>query len=322
MGFGATRLEMDAKPKESANKESTLNVAMKDLLESGVHFGHQTRGWNPKMARYIFAERNGIYIIDLQKTLRMLHEAYNFIQNMAMEGGSILFVGTKKQSQESIETEAKRAQMFYVNNRWLGGMLTNYQTISNSIDRLKKLEKDQEEGLFDQLPKKEALRLDREKTKLNSVLSGIKDMGRLPSAVIITDTRKEAIAVQEAKKLGIPIVAIIDTNCDPDPVDYPIPGNDDAIRSIKLVCSVLADAIIEGRAATLEGTEELPSDENEEPDSEDEVVEEDQEEDIATEFEGDPTDAASPSRRRRRSRNVEQSSEEAEEESDKVVVED
>jgi small subunit ribosomal protein S2 len=313
---------MDAKPKESANKESTLNVAMKDLLESGVHFGHQTRGWNPKMARYIFAERNGIYIIDLQKTLRMLHEAYNFIQNMAMEGGSILFVGTKKQSQESIETEAKRAQMFYVNNRWLGGMLTNYQTISNSIDRLKKLEKDQEEGLFDQLPKKEALRLDREKTKLNSVLSGIKDMGRLPSAVIITDTRKEAIAVQEAKKLGIPIVAIIDTNCDPDPVDYPIPGNDDAIRSIKLVCSVLADAIIEGRAATLEGTEELPSDENEEPDSEDEVVEEDQEEDIATEFEGDPTDAASPSRRRRRSRNVEQSSEEAEEESDKVVVED
>ena len=295
---------------------------MKDLLESGVHFGHQTRGWNPKMARYIFAERNGIYIIDLQKTLRMLHEAYNFIQNMAMEGGSILFVGTKKQSQESIETEAKRAQMFYVNNRWLGGMLTNYQTISNSIDRLKKLEKDQEEGLFDQLPKKEALRLDREKTKLNNVLSGIKDMGRLPSAVIITDTRKEAIAVQEAKKLGIPIVAIIDTNCDPDPVDYPIPGNDDAIRSIKLVCSVLADAIIEGRAATLEGTEELPSDENEEPDSEDEVVEEEQEEDIATEFEGDPTDATSPSRRRRRSRNVEQSSEEAEEESDKVVVED
>jgi len=322
MGFGATRLEMDAKPKESANKESTLNVAMKDLLESGVHFGHQTRGWNPKMARYIFAERNGIYIIDLQKTLRMLHEAYNFIQNMAMEGGSILFVGTKKQSQESIETEAKRAQMFYVNNRWLGGMLTNYQTISNSIDRLKKLEKDQEEGLFDQLPKKEALRLDREKTKLNNVLSGIKDMGRLPSAVIITDTRKEAIAVQEAKKLGIPIVAIIDTNCDPDPVDYPIPGNDDAIRSIKLVCSVLADAIIEGRAATLEGTEELPSDENEEPDSEDEVVEEEQEEDIAAEFEGDPTDATSPSRRRRRSRNVEQSSEEAEEESDKVVVED
>jgi len=317
MGFGATRLEMDAKPKESANKESTLNVAMKDLLESGVHFGHQTRGWNPKMARYIFAERNGIYIIDLQKTLRMLHEAYNFIQNMAMEGGSILFVGTKKQSQESIETEAKRAQMFYVNNRWLGGMLTNYQTISNSIDRLKKLEKDQEEGLFDQLPKKEALRLDREKTKLNSVLSGIKDMGRLPSAVIITDTRKEAIAVQEAKKLGIPIVAIIDTNCDPDPVDYPIPGNDDAIRSIKLVCSVLADAIIEGRAATLEGTEELPSDENEEPDSEDEVVEEEQEEDIVTEFEGNPTDATSPPRRRRRSRNVDQSSEEAEEESDK-----
>ena len=290
---------------------------MKDLLESGVHFGHQTRGWNPKMARYIFAERNGIYIIDLQKTLRMLHEAYNFIQNMAMEGGSILFVGTKKQSQESIETEAKRAQMFYVNNRWLGGMLTNYQTISNSIDRLKKLETDQEEGLFDQLPKKEALRLDREKTKLNNVLSGIKDMGRLPSAVIITDTRKEAIAVQEAKKLGIPIVAIVDTNCDPDPIDYPIPGNDDAIRSIKLVCSVLADAIIEGRATALEGTEELPSDESEETDSEDEVVGEEQEEDIVTESEGNPTDATSPPRRRRRSRNVDQPSEEAEEESDK-----
>ena len=220
-----------------------MNVAMKDLLESGVHFGHQTRGWNPKMARYIFAERNGIYIIDLQKTLRMLHEAYNFIQNVAMEGGSILFVGTKKQSQESIETEAKRAQMFYVNHRWLGGMLTNYQTISNSITRLKKLEKDQEEGVFDQLPKKEALRHDKEKTKLNSVLAGIKDMGRLPSAVIITDTRKEAIAVQEAKKLSIPIVAIVDTNCNPDPIDYPIPGNDDAIRSVGLIAHSIADVI-------------------------------------------------------------------------------
>lgn len=305
---------MDIKPKESANKESTLNVAMKDLLESGVHFGHQTRGWNPKMARYIFAERNGIYIIDLQKTLRMLHEAYNFIQNIAMEGGPILFVGTKKQSQESIETEAKRAQMFYVNHRWLGGMLTNYQTISNSIARLKKLEKDQEEGVFDQLPKKEALRLDREKTKLNSVLSGIKDMGRLPSAVIITDTRKEAIAVQEAKKLGIPIVAIVDTNCDPDPIDYPIPGNDDAIRSIKLVCTVLADAVTEGRATVLEGTEELSTDETA-IQQENEVLEEDTE-DIASEFEEDPTDTTSQSRRRRRSRNTAQSNEAVNEESD------
>ena len=305
---------MDIKPKESANKESTLNVAMKDLLESGVHFGHQTRGWNPKMARYIFAERNGIYIIDLQKTLRMLHEAYNFIQNIAMEGGPILFVGTKKQSQESIETEAKRAQMFYVNHRWLGGMLTNYQTISNSIARLKKLEKDQEEGVFDQLPKKEALRLDREKTKLNSVLSGIKDMGRLPSAVIITDTRKEAIAVQEAKKLGIPIVAIVDTNCDPDPIDYPIPGNDDAIRSIKLVCTVLADAVTEGRATVLEGTEELSTDETA-IQQENEVLEEDTE-DIALEFEEDPTDTTSQSRRRRRSRNTAQSNEAVNEESD------
>ena len=305
---------MDIKPKESANKESTLNVAMKDLLESGVHFGHQTRGWNPKMARYIFAERNGIYIIDLQKTLRMLHEAYNFIQNIAMEGGPILFVGTKKQSQESIETEAKRAQMFYVNHRWLGGMLTNYQTISNSIARLKKLEKDQEEGVFDQLPKKEALRLDREKTKLNSVLSGIKDMGRLPSAVIITDTRKEAIAVQEAKKLGIPIVAIVDTNCDPDPIDYPIPGNDDAIRSIKLVCTVLADAVTEGRATVLEGTEELPAGETA-IQQEDEVSAEEAE-DIASEFEEDPTGTTSQSRRRRRSRNTAQSNEAVNEESD------
>jgi len=300
---------MEAQPTKPANKEFNLNVAMKDLLESGVHFGHQTRGWNPKMARYIFAERNGIYIIDLQKTLRMLHEAYSFIQNMAMEGGLILFVGTKKQSQESIETEAKRAQMFHVSNRWLGGMLTNYQTISNSIDRLKKLERDQEEGLFDQLPKKEALHLNREKIKLDNVLSGIKDMGRLPSAVIITDTRKEAIAVQEAKKLGIPIVAIVDTNCDPELIDYPIPGNDDAIRSIKLICSVLADAVIEGRATALEGKEEeLPAGENEEPKSEDES-EEEQEVDIATESEANPTNGNPPSRRRRRSRDTDQSDE-------------
>ena len=298
-----------------------MNIAMKDLLESGVHFGHQTRGWNPKMARYIFAERNGIYIIDLQKTLRMLYEAYNFIQNIAMEGGSILFVGTKKQSQESIETEAKRAQMFYVNNRWLGGMLTNYQTISNSINRLKKLENDQEEGLFDQLPKKEALRLNREKTKLNNVLSGIKDMGRLPSAVIITDTRKEAIAVREAKKLGIPIVAIVDTNCDPDPIDYPIPGNDDAIRAIKLVCTVLADAITEGRATALEGIEgELPTDEGAKPDLEDGTATEEQTTDLATESEDNPTGTNPPSRRRRRSRNVDQSDETTEQESDQVIA--
>ena len=204
--------------------------------------------------------------------------------------------------------------MFYVNHRWLGGMLTNYQTISNSIARLKKLEKDQEEGVFDQLPKKEALRLDREKTKLNSVLSGIKDMGRLPSAVIITDTRKEAIAVQEAKKLGIPIVAIVDTNCDPDPIDYPIPGNDDAIRSIKLVCTVLADAVTEGRATVLEGTEELSTDETA-IQQENEVLEEDTE-DIASEFEEDPTGTTSQSRRRRRSRNTAQSNEAVNEESD------
>ena len=291
---------------------------MQELLEAGVHFGHQTKRWNPKMKQFIFGERNGIYIIDLQKTLRMLHEAYNFIQNVAMEGGSILFVGTKKQSQESIETEAKRAQMFYVNHRWLGGMLTNYQTISNSITRLKKLEKDEEEGVFDQLPKKEALRLGKEKTKLNSVLAGIKDMGRLPSAVIITDTRKEAIAVQEAKKLSIPIVAIVDTNCDPDPIDYPIPGNDDAIRSIKLVCTVLADAVTEGKATVLEGTEELPASETA-IQQEDEVSAEEAE-DIAAEFEENPTenptDESSQSRRRRRSRNVALPNETLNEESD------
>ena len=229
---------------------------MKELLEAGVHFGHQSRRWNPKMAPYIFAERNGIYIIDLQKTLRQLQTAYEFVQDVAARGGAVLFVGTKKQTQETVAEEAARCQMFHVNNRWLGGMLTNYETIRRSINRLTKIEGDEANGVFEQLPKKEVIRLRREQTKLDNNLAGIKTMGRLPEAVIITDTRKEHIAVKEANKLGVPVVAIVDTNCDPDPIDYPIPANDDAIRAIKLICSVLATAVIEGRASTLEGADD------------------------------------------------------------------
>jgi small subunit ribosomal protein S2 len=229
---------------------------MKELLEAGVHFGHQSRRWNPKMAPYIFAERNGIYIIDLQKTLRLLQTAYEFVQDVAARGGAVLFVGTKKQTQETVAEEAARCQMFHVNNRWLGGMLTNYETIRRSISRLTKIEGDEANGVFEQLPKKEVIRLKREQTKLDNNLAGIKTMGKLPEAVIITDTRKEHIAVKEANKLGVPVVAIVDTNCDPDPIDYPIPANDDAIRAIKLICSVLATAVIEGRASTLEGADD------------------------------------------------------------------
>ncbi len=229
---------------------------MKELLEAGVHFGHQSRRWNPKMAPYIFAERNGIYIIDLQKTLRLLQTAYEFVQDVASRGGAVLFVGTKKQTQETVAEEAARCQMFHVNHRWLGGMLTNYETIKRSISRLTKIEQDEENGVFEQLPKKEVMSLRREKTKLNNNLAGIKTMGKLPEAVIITDTRKEHIAVKEANKLGVPVVAIVDTNCDPDPIDYPIPANDDAIRAIKLICSVLATAVVEGRASALEGADE------------------------------------------------------------------
>lgn len=229
---------------------------MKELLEAGVHFGHQSRRWNPKMAPYIFAERNGIYIIDLQKTLRLLQTAYEFVQDVASRGGAVLFVGTKKQTQETVAEEADRCQMFHVNHRWLGGMLTNYETIRRSISRLTKIEQDEENGVFEQLPKKEVIRLKREQTKLDNNLAGIKSMGKLPEAVIITDTRKEHIAVKEANKLGVPVVAIVDTNCDPDPIDYPIPANDDAIRAIKLICSVLATAVVEGRASALEGADE------------------------------------------------------------------
>lgn len=244
-----------------------MTVTMKELLEAGVHFGHQTRRWNPKMAKYIFAERNGIYIIDLQKTLALLKKACEFLQEVAAGGGAVLFVGTKKQSQETVVTEATRCQMFYVNHRWLGGMLTNFETIRRSSDRLKKLETDEASGQFEKLPKKEAMQLRREKIKLNNNLAGIKTMGRLPEAVIVTDVRKEQTAVREANKLGVPVIAIVDTNWDPDPVDFPIPGNDDAIRAIKLICSVLASAIIEGRGVALQGADdiEMPQPENAAP---------------------------------------------------------
>lgn len=228
---------------------------MKELLECGVHFGHQTRRWNPKMAEYIFAERNGIYIIDLQKTLGMLETAVAFVQDIASRGGGMLFVGTKRQSQEAVKAQAGRCAMYHVNHRWLGGMLTNFQTIRKSVNRLSQLDADEANGLFDQMPKKEVMRLRREKGKLNNNLSGIREMRRLPDVVFVTDTRKEHTAVAEANKLGIPIIAIVDTNCDPDPIDLPVPGNDDAIRSIGLICQVMADAVIEGRGDALEGAQ-------------------------------------------------------------------
>ncbi len=221
-------------------------VTMKQLLEAGVHFGHQTRRWNPKMKPYIFTERNGIYIIDLQTTVRKVDQAYKFVRDIAAKGEKILFVGTKKQAQETVEEEAKRCGMYYVNKRWLGGMLTNFQTIKKRIDRLHELERQEEEGLFDRLPKKEVSMLLTEKEKLAKFLTGIKDMRRPPSAIWVIDPRKEQIAVLEARKLNIPIIAIVDTNCDPDEVDLVIPGNDDAIRAVRLLTSRMADAVIEG----------------------------------------------------------------------------
>ena len=222
-------------------------ISMKQLLEAGVHFGHQTRRWNPKMKQYIFTERNGIYIIDLQMTVKKIDEAYMFLRDLAAEGKSILFVGTKKQAQESIEAEAKRCEMFYVNQRWLGGMLTNFKTIQTRIARLKKIEQMEENGDFDLLPKKEVIGLKAEQEKLEKNLGGIKEMKKLPGALFVVDPRKEHIAVAEARTLGIPIVAIIDTNCDPDEVDFPIPGNDDAIRAVKLIAGKMADAVLEGK---------------------------------------------------------------------------
>ncbi len=229
-------------------------VSMKQLLEAGVHFGHQTRRWNPKMARFIFTERNGIYIIDLQKTVKKIEEAYSFIREVAETGKPILFVGTKKQAQDSIKEEAERSGMYYVNERWLGGMLTNYQTIKKRIDRLRVLEKMQEDGTFDVLPKKEVIKLMHEKEKLEKYLNGIKDMPEIPGAIFIVDPRKERIAVQEAHKLGIPVVGIVDTNCDPDEIDFPIPGNDDAIRAVKLIASTISQAIIEAKQGQIEET--------------------------------------------------------------------
>ena len=221
-------------------------VSMKQLLEAGVHFGHQTRRWNPKMAEYIFTERNGIYIIDLQKTVKKLDDAYMFVRDLAANGENVLFVGTKKQAAESIREEAERAGAYYVNARWLGGMLTNFKTIRRRIDRLAQLRKMEEDGTFELLPKKEVVKLELEIEKLEKFMGGIKDMNKLPGALFIVDPRKEHIAVAEAHKLGIPIVAIVDTNCDPDEIDYVIPGNDDAIRAVRLIASTMADAIIEG----------------------------------------------------------------------------
>ena len=230
-------------------------VSMKQLLEAGVHFGHQTRRWNPKMAPYIFTERNGIYIIDLQKTVKKLDEAYNFVHEVAANGGEILFVGTKKQAADSIKEEATRAGAHYVNARWLGGMMTNFKTIQKRIVRLEQLHTMENDGTFDLLPKKEVIKLNLEIEKLEKFLGGIKNMKKLPSALFVVDPRKEKIAVSEAKKLGIPVVAIVDTNCDPDEIDYVIPGNDDAIRAVKLISSAMANAIIEGHQGAMGAAE-------------------------------------------------------------------
>ena len=222
-------------------------VSMKQLLEAGVHFGHQTRRWNPKMAEYIYMERNGIYIIDLQKTVKKLEEAYSFIRSVAENGQSVLFVGTKKQAQDAVKEEAERVGQFYVNARWLGGMLTNFKTMRTRVDRMAQLKKMQEDGTFDMLPKKEVVKLLHEMEKLDKYLGGVKEMKKLPGAMFVVDPRKEHNAISEARKLHIPIVAIVDTNCDPDEVDYVIPGNDDAIRAIRLISATMANAIIEGR---------------------------------------------------------------------------
>ena len=232
-------------------------VSMKQLLEAGVHFGHQTRRWNPKMASYIYTERNGIYIIDLQKTVKKLEEAYNFVRDLAANGESVLFVGTKKQAQEAIKEEAERVGMYYVNARWLGGMLTNFKTMRTRVERLNQLHKMQEDGTFAMLPKKEVAKLNLEIEKLEKYLGGVKNMKKLPGALFIVDPRKERNAIAEARKLHIPIVAIVDTNCDPDEIDYVIPGNDDAIRAIKLISATMANAVQEGKQG--EDAEEAPA---------------------------------------------------------------
>ena len=250
---------MEEKPQEE--KEMAV-VSMKQLLEAGVHFGHQTRRWNPKMAPYIFTERNGIYIIDLQKTVKKLNEAYLFARDLAAEGKDILFVGTKKQAQDSVKEEAERCSMPYVNARWLGGMLTNFSTIRTRIDRLNQLRTMRDDGTFDLLPKKEVIKLNLEIDKLEKFMGGIQDMKKIPGALFIVDPRKERIAVSEAKKLGIPIIAIVDTNCDPDEIDVVIPGNDDAIRAVKLIAETMASAVIEGRQGSEMGTAAKDTDED------------------------------------------------------------
>lgn len=253
-------------------------VSMKKLLEAGVHFGHQTRRWNPKMAKYIFTERNGIYIIDLQKTAVQIEEAYAQVRDIVADGGRVLFVGTKKQAQDSIEQEAKRSGQFYVSNRWLGGMLTNFKTIRQSINKLKKYEAMEEDGTFDLLPKKEVLQYQKEMDRLEKNLGGIKEMEELPDLLFVVDPGEEAIAVHEAKILGIPVISIVDTNCDPDEVDLAIPGNDDAIRAVKLITSVMADAVVEAnQGSQFDASEEDFVDEDEASESEDnqeEAVEE------------------------------------------------
>ena len=236
-------------------------ISMKQLLEAGVHFGHQTRRWNPKMASYIYTERNGIYIIDLQKTVKKLEEAYSFVRDTSAEGGTLLFVGTKKQAQDAIKEEAERCGMYFVNARWLGGMLTNFKTMRGRIDRLNQLKKMQEDGTFDMLPKKEVMHHLGEIAKLEKYLGGVVNMTKIPSAMFVVDPRKERNAIAEARKLNIPIVAIVDTNCDPDEIDYVIPGNDDAIRAIKLISGVMANAIIEGR----QGVDAVAADKAEAP---------------------------------------------------------
>ena len=234
-------------------------ILMKNLLEAGVHFGHQTRRWNPKMSRFIFTERNGIYIIDLQKTVKQIEQAYDFVRDIVADGGRVLFVGTKKQAQEAVETEAKRSGQFYVSHRWLGGMLTNYKTIKKRIERLKRLELMEEDGTFQRLPKKEVIKVRRETEKLEKFLGGIKEMEKLPDVLFVIDPKNEKIAVNEAKILGIPVVGVVDTNCDPDEVDIAIPGNDDAIRAVKLLTGTIANAIVEAKQGEQVEVEESES---------------------------------------------------------------
>ncbi|WP_459128756.1 30S ribosomal protein S2 [Guggenheimella bovis] len=253
-------------------------ISMKSLLEAGVHFGHQTKRWNPKMKPYIYTERNGIYIIDLQKSVKMLEEAYDFVRELSSKGGTVLFVGTKKQARESVQQEADRSGMYYIDQSWKGGLLTNFQTIKKRIDYLDQLDRMEADGTFDALPKKEVILLKREKEKLLRFFSGIRKMDKLPSALFIIDQAKEKLAIHEAKLLGIPVIGVIDTNADPDDITFPIPGNDDAIRAIKLLCATIADAVIEGRQGKdAEVTETAPEEVVEEVEETEEVVESEEE---------------------------------------------